>query len=98
MRPTARCHGSFWASDAVQVDDAGAADVAVENSRHLAVAGDGLQSFDNGALEREVALPQAEHHRIARQFWRDPVDAPTLARRDLASEQALGDADIEAAI
>ena len=50
------------------------------------------------ALEGEVALPQPEHERIARQRRRRPFDVPAFARGDLLGEQALRHAEIEVAV
>ena len=49
-----------------------------------------VQSAHDGALEGEVALPQAEHDRIARQLGGRPCDAPAFAGGDLLDGQQLG--------
>src|SRR6202035_1156476 len=77
-------------------DAARIAEIARQDRRHLAVALHLLQAAHDGAFEREIALPQAEDDRIARQLRRRPGDAPSFARGELFGEQVLRDAEIKA--
>jgi hypothetical protein len=75
-----------------------AAEIAGDDRRRVAVARKPLQGAGHGALEGEIALPQAERQLVARQFGGRPFDGKSFARRDLFREQPLGDAQIEAAV
>src|SRR5437868_2290985 len=72
------------------------AEVAGDDPCELAITIEALQRRDDGALEREVALPQAEHDGIAREVGRGPFDAPARLRGELARQQPLRHADVEA--
>src|SRR5437016_3664839 len=63
--------------------------VTRENPRDVAAPFELRQAVHDRTLQREVALPQAEHERVARQLRGCPLDGNALARGDLAGEQHL---------
>src|SRR5260221_10176650 len=73
-------------------------DVPSDDPRHLTAAPQLIHSLLDGALEREIALPQAERDGVARQVRVGPGDAPAFVSGERSGEQPFGDAGIEAAV
>ncbi len=53
------------------------------------------EGIDNGALQRDVALPQTEDQIVARELGRHPGDGPAIVLGELRSQQRFGDARVK---